>query len=349
MVVDPINLMAFGDSVYCDESDAPLFIGADCENCDENMIEWSLDENFDVIEGTGPILENQNNPGNPLNEGIYYVRVVDTTGCSELDSVVLFLDLILLVEPLDPIEICIGDTVFILIEPPLESDSLEWIWEGDNIIYTDNPNEIFAFPTESQFYIYTVINENGCEAKDSLLVNVVDIGNVVATADPEEICIYFSTQLNVNNIPGATYIWSNGETLDDPTIHNPVAEPLETTTYDVIVTDEDSGCATVSSVTVTVVHPACEEPYVFFPNAFTPNGDGHNDELCLRGSDVTEVHFIIYNRWGEKMFESNSQDECWDGTFAGKELGADAYGYYLRVRCGNGEEFIKKGNVTILK
>ena len=49
------------------------------------------------------------------------------------------------------------------------------------------------------------------------------------------------------------------------------------------------------------------------------------------------------------MFESNSQGECWDGTFAGKELGADVYGYYLQVRCGNGEEFIKKGNVTILK
>ena len=124
---------------------------------------------------------------------------------------------------------------------------------------------------------------------------------------------------------------------------------METTTYEVIVTDDESGCAVVGSVTVTVVHVACEEPYIFFPNAFTPNGDGHNDKLCLRARDVTEVYFIIYDRWGGKMFESNSQDECWDGTFNGKELGADVYGYYLRVRCGNGEVFIKKGNVTILK
>ena len=137
--------------------------------------------------------------------------------------------------------------------------------------------------------------------------------------------------------------------MDDPTIHNPVGSPLEPTTYDVIVTDEESGCSVEASVAVSVVHPACEEPYVFFPNAFTPNGDGHNDVLYLRGSDVTEVHFIIYDRWGEKMFESNAQDEGWDGTYRGKELGADVYGYYLRVRCGNGEEFIKKGNVSILR
>ena len=166
-------------------------------------------------------------------------------------------------------------------------------WEGENIIYTDNPNEIFVVPIGSQSYTYTVINENLCEASDSAQVNVVDIGEVVATADPEEICVYETTQLNVTQIPGATYEWSNEETLDDPTVHNPIGSPLEPTTYDVIVTDDESGCSVEASVAVSVVHPACEEPYVFFPNAFTPNGDGHNDVLYLRGSDVTEVHFIM--------------------------------------------------------
>ena len=82
-VVDPINLTAYGDSIFCDETDAPLSIGAGCDNCDENMMEWSMDPDFGTIEGTGPIFTNPNNPGEPLQEGIYYVRVVDTIGCSE--------------------------------------------------------------------------------------------------------------------------------------------------------------------------------------------------------------------------------------------------------------------------
>lgn len=346
IVVDPINLMAQGDSLYCDELDAPMFISADCENCDEILIEWSFDDDFNTIEGTGPVLTNQSNPGEPLQTGIYYVRYIDTLGCMDMDSVMLTLDLIPLVGPPDPAEICLGDSVFIFISP---LDSVDWIWEGENITFTDNPNEIMVTPTEGQYYVYTVINENGCEATDSAFVDVINIGETNATAEPSEICIYETTQLNVNQIPGATYAWSNGETLNDSTISNPIGTPLETTTYTVTVTDPETGCAMISQVTVTVVHPACEEPYVFFPNAFTPNGDGHNDVLYLRGSDITEVHFIIYNRWGEKMFESNSQDEGWDGTFDGKDLSADVFGFYLRVRCGNGEIFTKKGNVTLLR
>lgn len=341
IVVDPINLMAQGDSIFCVPEDAPMSITAGCDNCDENLFEWSFMGN---VVGTGATYTDPGN--NPLEQGTYYVQIIDTLGCMEMDSVTLTLDLIPLGAPPDPAEICFGDTALISISA---LDNVEWIWEGQNIIYTQNPNEILVFPGEDQYYVYTVINENGCEATDSAFVGVVNIGEVTATADPSEICIYFTTQLNVNQVPGVTYDWSNGETLNDSTISNPVGTPLETTTYTVTVTDEESSCEVVSSVTVTVVHPACEEPYVFFPNAFTPNGDGHNDVLYLRGSDVTEVYFIIYNRWGEKMFESNSQSEGWDGTFNGKELGADVYGFYLRVRCGNGEEFIKKGNVTILR
>ena len=74
IVVDPINLMAEGDSTFCDADDAPTFITADCDNCDTNLIEWSMDEDFGVIEGTGQVLENPGNPGGPLQSGLYYVQ-----------------------------------------------------------------------------------------------------------------------------------------------------------------------------------------------------------------------------------------------------------------------------------
>jgi gliding motility-associated-like protein len=104
-----------------------------------------------------------------------------------------------------------------------------------------------------------------------------------------------------------------------------------------------------ASVFVVVIFPYCVEPYVFFPNAFSPNGDGENDQLKLESKIAVEVYWVIYNRWGEKLFEAFSIDDQWDGTYKGKPQAAETYGYYLKVRCDNGGELVKKGNVTLLR
>ena len=129
---------------------------------------------------------------------------------------------------------------------------------------------------------------------------------------------------------------------------DPEAAPTETTTYQVALTDNATGCTALASILITVIDE-CEEPYIFFPNAFSPNDDGENDVLYLRSLFADEVFFMIYNRWGEKVFESNDINSGWDGRHNGEPVCSDVYGYYLRVKCLNGEEYIKKGNVTVLK
>jgi len=108
-------------------------------------------------------------------------------------------------------------------------------------------------------------------------------------------------------------------------------------------------CIASTRVTVVVVDLICEEPYVFFPNAFTPNGDGENDFLKVYGNYIEEVYWVIYNRWGQKIYEANTLADEWDGRFDGKELAPDVFGYYLELRCVGGAEYKKKGNVTLLK
>ena len=61
------------------------------------------------------------------------------------------------------------------------------------------------------------------------------------------------------------------------------------------------------------------------------------------------MSLIIYNRWGEKVFESKNQSIGWDGTFKGKLLDPDVYAYYLTVNCIGGEVFTEQGNVTLLR
>jgi len=127
-----------------------------------------------------------------------------------------------------------------------------------------------------------------------------------------------------------------------------IATPEETTTYDVIVRD-DNGCINQALVTVVVLVLECGEPYIFIPTGFTPDGDGLNDELEVYGNNIQEMYLVVYNRWGELVFESRDQAEKWDGTYRGNELPAGTFGFYLEVICDDGDQYTKKGNITLLR
>ena len=110
------------------------------------------------------------------------------------------------------------------------------------------------------------------------------------------------------------------------------------------------GCVfPVSSVTIYVIAPDCNENTVFVPNTFTPNGDGRNDVLYARSAFVTELYFTVYDRWGQQVFATNDINKGWDGIFNGKPCNPDVFGYYLTFKCNDGRESFKKGNVTLIR
>jgi gliding motility-associated-like protein len=109
------------------------------------------------------------------------------------------------------------------------------------------------------------------------------------------------------------------------------------------------GCRNRDSIQLFVLESICAEPYVFVPTAFSPNNDGHNDVLYVRGTPITEIYFTIYNRWGEKIFETTQLDKGWDGYFKNALLPPDVYGFYLTLKCFGGKEYFKKGNITLLR
>lgn len=88
---------------------------------------------------------------------------------------------------------------------------------------------------------------------------------------------------------------------------------------------------------------------VYVANVFSPNGDGNNDVLHALGKGITELQFIIFNRWGEKIFETNDITSGWDGTYKGEPMNIGVFVYYIKGKLKNGDEVIKKGNVTLLR
>lgn len=88
---------------------------------------------------------------------------------------------------------------------------------------------------------------------------------------------------------------------------------------------------------------------VFVPNVFSPNGDGSNDVLRVRGKGIEELQFIIFNRWGEKVFETSDVNSGWDGTFNGEPMNLSVFVYVVKGKYKNGKFFDEKGNVTLMR
>jgi gliding motility-associated-like protein len=93
----------------------------------------------------------------------------------------------------------------------------------------------------------------------------------------------------------------------------------------------------------------CADPEIFVPNAFSPDADGLNDEVFVRGRFIESLFFQIYNRWGELVFETRDQQRGWDGTHRGELATPDVYVYYLEAFCIDGQRFEKKGNITLIR
>lgn len=138
------------------------------------------------------------------------------------------------------------------------------------------------------------------------------------------------------------YLWQSAESLSCYHCESPLATPLVSTGYLLIVTHV-SGCSDTAQALITVEEYVCPEPFV--PNAFTPNGDGKNDEFLVYG-DIQEVQMQIFNPWGELVFESSGIGQGWNGTYGGKRLNPGVFVYVIEFCSGSK---MLKGTVTLLR
>lgn len=247
--------------------------------------------------------------------------------------------------------LCPGDTLQLTVTNSQPGQQLTYTWSpASGIVSGGNTATPLVSPTQNTTYVVNVVNQLNCSFTDSIHINILSgIPNVSAFANPDTIYFGDTSQLGVNLSPGVvTLSWLPDSTLSALNIADPMATPLSTHTYYVQVADSQ-GCHKTDSVIVVVLKKPCEDANIYIPNAFTPNGDGKNDVLYVRGNYITNLFFAVYDRWGQKMFETKDITKGWDGTFKGKHMDPAVFGYYAEGLCPSGEKFFKKGNVTLLR
>lgn len=116
-----------------------------------------------------------------------------------------------------------------------------------------------------------------------------------------------------------------------------------------LMVEDAHHCSATDSVEIKAEDFPCGQVGVFIPNIFSPNADGQNDELKVYSNFVKSMEFVIFDRFGEKVFESNDQTQGWDGTFGGQKVQPGLYVYYLRAVLITGETIFREGNVTLVR
>jgi gliding motility-associated-like protein len=147
-----------------------------------------------------------------------------------------------------------------------------------------------------------------------------------------------------------SYDWDFGDSLGTSAQQDTSYSYLTAGTYTVILTVTDSlGCSDTTSHIYIVTEDSDSTGNVGVPTAFTPNGDGINDILYVRGGPLTELSFTIFNEWGNKIFFTDDQSMGWDGTYKRKDQPGGVYVYILKAVSVTGEEIDMTGHVTIIR
>lgn len=150
-----------------------------------------------------------------------------------------------------------------------------------------------------------------------------------------------------------TYHWEFGDGVTSEA-YNPVHQYTTLGTYDVtLVASNDNGCA--DTLTLFSAVDAIEGGRQNTPNAFSPGGSGVgesetiNDVFIPRVEGVTKFRMLIYNRWGQQLFESHDKTRGWDGYYKGTLQPADVYVYRLELTYSDGREQVKVGDITLVR
>ncbi len=236
--------------------------------------------------------------------------------------------------------ICIGSAI------PLTTTStaLSISWQPTTGLTNANILNPIATPTISTQYIVTGTSGN-CVAKDTVNITILPNPQVIAGTNLT-VLSGADAQLNGTVIGATNYSWSPSTYLSNPTILNPVVlKPTVSTLYKLTATTTN-GCMASNDVQVTII-PSC----INIKEAFSPNGDGINDEWKVYNSFncLSKVAVQVVNRYGGIVYENANYTNNWNGTYKGKNIADGTYYYNITYSLITGRNYNVVGNITILR
>ncbi|NQY10867.1 MAG: gliding motility-associated C-terminal domain-containing protein, partial [Flavobacteriales bacterium] len=223
-----------------------------------------------------------------------------------------------------------------------------YLWSNDSI--TQNRDSLCG-ALDTMVYSVIITDDNGCsialrdsiinpEEVEAIIINPLD---GATSTSPFEIDF-------INGSRGAnTYFWTFGDRGNFSTLTDPTYSYQSVTSKDyqiILLASRDGFCEDLDTVQIHVI---CEDT-LYAPDVFTPNGDDFNEKFMVTHRGLLEIRGVIFNRWGEKLFEWHGAETGWDArTMAGEEVPDGVYFYLITGKGCTGETYNLKSSVTIIR
>lgn len=301
--------------------------------------------------GDGTTYNGMNPPDHPYpTPGAYNIRLIMTEpdACNNPDSIIKPL---IFTQEIMEAGFNVSDTLCeglaVTFQNTSENgDTYQWDFGDGQTSTALNPQHVFDSPGTYVVRL-KVTNLLACNPEDSMsrTITISSSPTAAFSATPLQPQTNVPSTFTNQSQEATHYKWNFGDGTTT-TEENPVHEFPQTGTYNVCLTAyNEHGCYDIVCKKIT----AEVEPLADLPTGFSPNGDGKNDILYVRGYAIKTMDLKIFNRWGQMVFESQNQSNGWDGTYLGEPQEMDAYAYILQVTFMDGSTLRKKGNVTLLR
>jgi gliding motility-associated-like protein len=284
--------------------------------------------------------------------GTYTIGLVllDTGFCNQADSLTLQIRISPNVKAqfMTPVLGCIPYTA---VFNNTSEGGLQFNWDFGDGTTSSETNPTHLYPSVGSYTVKLVATDSTtCNGSDSVEFTIStqtkpDAGFTVSPQPPlSNTAIVFDN----SSSGGSSYKWFFGD--GDSVITNSTASVSHiynaSGTFNACqVVLNNAGCSDTSCRDVQ----ALITPLFDVPNAFSPNGDGINDQIFVRGYGIAKMKWTIYNRWGTMVFQSTDKNTGWDGTYKGRKQPLDVYHYIVEVQMTDGTKVAKKGDITLLK
>lgn len=300
-----------------------------------------------LITGAGPVFHNFASPRT------YDVKLLlrDTAYCNAPDSMVIQLRVAALVKArFDDVPPGCAPYTITFNNTSDAGQTFQWDFGDGQTSNEVDPQHIYNTP--GTYIVVLTANDPGtCNLtdvfRDTIIVSPIPLASFNFTPEPplENTPTIFS---NTSSPDAVRFVWKfgDGDSLVTTSRADVTHQYKATGTFNACLTVTNAfGCADDTCRTVR----ALILPLVAVPNAFTPlTGDG-NSRVFVRGFGIAKMRFIIWNRWGQKVFETNDQNIGWDGKFKGTVQPMDVYAYTLDVEFFDGTKANKKGDITLIR
>lgn len=211
-----------------------------------------------------------------------------------------------------------------------------------------NGNVVLAGVEPGSYEVTYYLEQKGCRLEGKHTATLLVLKSASLGLQPQ-VTVQAGSSVTLTASGAGSFSWTPPDWLSCTHCPDPVASPPHDITY--CVHDPGNSCITETCIHVVVQDASCTAGQLTVPNAFTPNNDGNNDFLVFDGwqSCVNEFTIMIYDRWGEKVFESSDAGFRWDGSYKGKMLDSEVLVYVMKSTLANGVQTERKGNITLIR